>query len=350
MTGLAESFNRKDIFIIVYAIHSLLPLPSRRWSFTLRLGYFFALWAYAITPHRRPEPETISHAWLLAAFGWNTLLLLAPITPGWVLLFHPRVSLQPAVEFAALVHPVVIGPLLYFLPIILFFVYLLSRVMDDPWTLKCLSSTISAWFVPSPYSTREVLLILLLISILLLIFYGFASLIRQAASIQSSSSTSRNTSILLLSPAATQVLLRNVLVYDGRYFPAPLGVLPFVFSTLPKYLLRKRAERAERESRTRNRGDDDERTEGAEEDSEATTSENHLSPRTRPTRHSRRISMSIPGVPRRTEATNRRAARAYDSVIWIFDLVEIVMWWVLVWPASFVVAGLWGWGWRAPRD
>lgn len=349
MKGLAESFNGKDIFVIIYAIHSLLPLPSRRWSFTLRLGYLFVLWAYAIIPHGRPEPETISHAWLLAAFGWNALLLLAPITPGWVLLFHPRISLQPAVEFAALVKPVVITPLLYFLPLILFFVYLLSRVMDDPWTLNTLSATISSWFAPAPYSTREVLLILLLISILLLIFYGFASLIREAASIQSTSTSPRSNSNLILSPAATRVLLRNILVYDGRYFPAPLGILPFVFSTLPKYILVKRAERAEREMRSQNHDDAARATNDAEGDSEATSSENHLTPPTQ-TRHLRRISMSIPGVRRHTEAAISRAARAYDTVIWIFDVVEAVMWWVFVWPASFLVASVWGWGWRAPKE
>jgi hypothetical protein len=296
ITGLRDQFGRQDIWILVYSAYALLPFPllprrrprPRRYFVPRRVGFVLALLAYITPPNNRPKPETLAHAWLLLSFGWNTFrLILAPgMTPGWILVFPLRAFLLPALEFNRLLRPVILQPFIYFLPLILFFGLILTLSMDDPWSLQHYIPSLGI-SVPAPYDTREALFVFLLLSLLLLFFFSVASLIRVAATpafILPSMSTSRSTTPDdALSPAAAHIVLQHTLLYNGRYFPAPLSFIPFLVVRVPMLILRRF----------------------------------HLGP-----------------------SRNR----------WVFMTIESVLWWLLIWPPSFLLSGLWGWGCNAPRE
>lgn len=297
ITGLPGYFGQQDIWIIVYSVHGLLPSPlprrcrfrPRKYLVLRRVGFILALVAYTM-PTSRPKPETLPHALFLLSFGWNTFrLILAPnMTPGWILVFPLRAFLVPALEFNRLLRPVVLQPFIYLLPLILFFGFLLNLSMND---LRSLQPDISfaslIISMPVPYDTRVALFIFFLLSLVLLFFFSVASLIRVAAT------------------------------------PAPL---------LPSMSV----------SRSTNPPDD------------------ALSPVAARIvlRHTllyaaRHFPAPLSFVRFLIRTVPRLILRIYMGStpdLWVLGAMESVLWWILIWPPSCLLSGLWGWGYNAPRD
>lgn len=320
-----------------------------------RVGFILALLAYLTPPYERPKPETLPHLSLLLSVGWNIFrLILAPgMSPGWILALPLRASLVPALEFNRFLRPVVLRPLTYFLPLIVLFALMLSMSMDDPWTLQSTTTYATSIFqqpviVPAPYDTREAFFIFLLIAITLWIFFAMASLIRVAASLSSISSPSTRTtftSSTFISPAhsrhptgggtfptsplfpsqvtvpspvrrdnedegplladATRVLLHNTLLYKGYHFPAPISFIPFLFVSVPSFLLRHLSAFVSW-AQTRRNG----------------------------------VVMS--------DSEEEVAGKNIANVLKVIEGLEGLLWWIIIWPPSIVLAALWGWGFRAP--
>lgn len=300
ITGLRDHFGRQDIWILVYSAYALLPfpLPPRRdprpgrYLVPRRVGFILALSAYMTPPNDRPKPETLAHALLLLSFGWNTFrLTLAPgMTPGWILVFPLRAFLVPALEFNRLLQPVVVQPFIYFLPLVLFFGLMLTLSMDDPWSLQPYVPSFESLVVsiPAPYDTREALFVFLLLSLILLFFFSVASLIRVAA-----------TPVFLLPPTSAS---RSTSPQDDALSPVAARIVlrhtllysgrhfPAPLSLIPFLLV------------------------------------------------------SVP----RFILQKFHAESVRDG--WALAMIESVLWWLLIWPSSFLLSGLWGWGYNAPRE
>lgn len=396
ITGLRDRFGRQDMWILIYSTYALLPFPlpprprpslrRKKYFVPRRVGFILALLAY-LTPPRlweRPKPETLPHVWLLLSVGWNTMrLILSPaMRPGWILLLPPRVSLVPALEFNRFLRPVVIRPIIYFIPLILLYGLMLSLSMDDPWKLQSQSQSLSSSFfavassvkaktfpilqpiIPAPYDTREAFFLFLLLTVSFWFFFALASLIRVAASLNLQQAPSPPTSVgspnpnpnraprspsfvvsplhtrmptsvsvfSLSSPApapisaapdtsededrgplrsdAVRILLHSVMLYQGYHFPAPVSVLPFLLVSLPSYVLAGISALVGRI--------------GEDSDSDGATQSQS---------------------PARSQSPIRRSVRAAQKAVLSLDGV---LWWVIIWPPSMVLAGLWGWGFRAP--
>lgn len=312
ITGLRDNFGRQDLWILIYSAYALLPFPlpprprprPRKYFVPRRVGFILALLAYITPPNNRPKPETIPHVWLLLSVGWNTFrLILAPaMSPSWILLFPPRVSLVPSLDFNRFLLPVVLRPFVYFIPLILFFILMLNLSMDDPWTLKSTSDG-RPWIspettsIPAPYDTREAFLTFLIVSIMLWVFYSLASLIRAAASpntphpvVYTPSRAHYGDEDETLQPDAARILLCNTLLYTGYHFPAPVSFIPFLFVSVPCFAVRK-------------------------------------------------IYLWSGGTP-----------GTLPSSYGIIARIEGVLWWILIWPPSIVLAGLWRWGYHASTE
>lgn len=99
---------------------------------------------------------------------------------------------------------------------------------------------------------------------------------------------------------AVRILLRNTLLYQGYHFPAPISFIPFVFVSIPSFTLQRIAPRF---FRSRNENDTLNETGGG--------------------------------------GNVANALRVIENL-------EGILWWILIWPPSIVLAGLWGWGFHAP--
>ena len=230
-TGSATSLDVQYLVILTGMLASTVVHrpPSTRCAPVL------GLFAYALSASTQPVPGTIAHSFLLLSFSWSVLLLLFPVPPTPVLLFPPSIALPPAVEIASLLVPIILRPLLYFLPMLFVTAILVSLSMDDPWSFVNLADFVR-WptrFPAAPYPTRITFFSLFCITVLFSLLFSVFSLIRHAS--RPPLSHMDVTSSSILAPNVAHNLLGAVLVYRRRYpFPPPLNLVCLCLVAAPR--------------------------------------------------------------------------------------------------------------------
>lgn len=269
----------RDLLLIIYATASL----SRHRPLATRLAQWLILISYLITIPTQPVQGMPSHYPLLFSFCWSLLLFLFPRGPTPILLFPLQLVLPSAVDFSSMLVPLIVRPLVYFLPLTFVALSLLSLSMDDPWSNLAagIDTYITPNYVITPYPTRQAFSLLFCIIFLLAISFSIHSLIRHASRPPGHLSDRYDiiASTIPLSVDETRVSHRAVLTYARRYpFPPPLNLACLILVTIPRAVVR-----------------------------------------------------IVTGKLQRDDGTE-----------WL-GRVEAILWGVLVLPCDIVVAGLWGW-------
>ncbi|KAF8343009.1 uncharacterized protein EI90DRAFT_3031052 [Cantharellus anzutake] len=230
----------QTILLVIYAFASMTPLRPA----AIQMSLFPILVAFVVYGPHIPDPGSFSYTLLLLSYCWSILLLLLPFPPTPIYLLTPRGALSASLEFRSLLVPAVFRPVLFFLPLILISLFLLSNGLGgpDPWSLSPLLDTpaIISGLIPSaPPPTRIAFFILLVLSFFFAALFAASSLIRHSTRPGNEMVASSRTGRRSLSPEILRELLIATTIYSRpRRYPPPLNLIPFVLIVLPRYATR----------------------------------------------------------------------------------------------------------------